>query len=56
VRTVESHRLRLRRKLGARSAAELARRAIDLGLVRAGRPRGGKRTDPYFPPTNHTPA
>lgn len=31
-RTVESHRLRLRRKLGARSAAELARRALELGL------------------------
>jgi two-component system nitrate/nitrite response regulator NarL len=33
VRTVESHRLRLRRKLGARSAADLARRAIALGLA-----------------------
>lgn len=33
-RTVESHRLRLRRKLGARSTAELARRALELGLVK----------------------
>lgn len=33
VRTVESHRLRLRRKLRARSSAELARRAIALGLA-----------------------
>lgn len=38
-RTVESHRLRLRRKLGARSSAELARRALDLGVL----PKG---TDP----------
>lgn len=33
VRTVESHRARLRRKLGARSSAELARRAFELGLA-----------------------
>ncbi len=33
VRTVESHRARLRRKLGARSPAELARRAFELGLA-----------------------
>lgn len=31
-RTVESHRLRLRRKLGARSTAELARRALEEGM------------------------
>ena len=49
-RTVESHRLRLRRKLGARSAAELARKAIELGLV--GRER--KYTDPYFPSAKGT--
>ena len=41
-RTVESHRIRLRRKLGARSSAELARRALELGLA----PRPGKGTDP----------
>lgn len=53
-RTVESHRLRLRRKLGARSAAELARKAIDLGLVASGEPRGRKYTDPYFPSAKPT--
>jgi DNA-binding NarL/FixJ family response regulator len=53
-RTVESHRLRLRRKLGARSAAELARKAIDLGLVPSGEPRGRKYTDPYFPSAKDT--
>jgi two-component system nitrate/nitrite response regulator NarL len=55
-RTVESHRLRLRRKLGARSAAELARKAIDFGLVPAGKPRGLKYTDPYFPSAKATDA
>ena len=38
VRTVESHRARLRRKLGARSTAELARRALELGF--AATPKG----------------
>lgn len=46
-RTVESHRLNLRRKLGARSAAALARRAIEAGLV--------KSTGPYFPREKATP-
>jgi hypothetical protein len=42
VRTVESHRLRLRRKLGARSSAELARRALEIGLAS----KALKGTDP----------
>jgi len=42
VRTVESHRTRLRRKLGARSSAELARRALEIGLA----PKSAQGTDP----------
>lgn len=48
-RTVESHRLRLRKKLGARSTAELARRALELGLVgrlRSAPGRGPEGTAP----------